>query len=168
MAGDGVYRADMDGSNFTQLVAGSYDIGIAIDPDSDRLYWTNYYDREILSSYRNGSGVETVVLLHGGAPWGLAKLNETLCWGDVYGNALQCSSVTGEDVVTVYKGTSTVRHLTVVPSPTLNDLRNKNVGNPCEGQGCSHICVRTAKSSRCLCPEGLHLAEGERTCVQPH
>ena len=37
--------------------------------------------------------------------------------------------------------------------------------NPCDGQGCSHICAIKARSFRCLCPNGIYMAEDDRNCI---
>ena len=59
----GVYRAQMDGSGLTTLVHGLKVSGIVVDPGSDRLYFTYNTLGQIVSSFRNGSGIETIALL---------------------------------------------------------------------------------------------------------
>ena len=98
-------------------------------------------------------------------PLGLAKLNETIYWGDWDSFELQSSTITGENGTTLYTGTHRIQHLTLIPSSDLNEFRNGNPRNPCEGQGCSHICALNAQSFTCLCPDGLHLAEDNVNCV---
>ena len=165
----GVYRAEMDGSNFTDIApAGNTAGGISLDPtDSDRLYWTDRGNDRTVSSRKDGIDIQTIVQLDTADPFGLIALNGSLYWGSWYGRALQRSSTTGEDVVALYNSTSRINHMTVVPSPDLmNEFRNGNrVSNPCGGQVCSHICVLTANSFRCLCPDGLNLAEDRMNCV---
>lgn len=36
--------------------------------------------------------------------------------------------------------------------------------NPCQGQ-CSHLCVQSTTSIRCLCPIGMRLGDTGRRCV---
>ena len=167
----GIYRANMDASDLTALVTGNSSVAAEViaDPDSDRLYWTNYRNDRIVSSFRNGTGVEILVQLKTYArPAGLAKLGDLIYWGNVVDSkTLQSIGINGEDVVTLYNGTSGIGHLTLIP---LQNSRNvmwdlENGGNSCEGQGCSHICILQAKSFRCLCPEGLELAEDQRSCI---
>ena len=163
----------MDGSNVTQIVTGDwYAVGISLDFDSDRLYWASFRNSRIASSFRNGSGLETIVLLEETAfPWGLITLNGSIYYGDLTDLAIHRSSTTaGGAVETVYTGRRGMWQLALVPSSAgLNEFRSnkdeQGKNNHCEGKRCSHICALAAKSSRCLCPDGLHLTEDQRTCV---
>ena len=164
----GLYRAHMDGTNFTSIVT-DYGriVGIAVDPNSDRIYWSSYGNFQIASSLRDGSGVQTVVQLPTGAyTWCLAKLNDLIYWGDVSRGTLQSSTITGADVTTLSSETRYIQRLILVPSSQeQNELWNlKTVSNPCEDQGCSHICALKAESYSCMCPQGWRLAEDQRTC----
>ena len=101
--------------------------------------------------------METVVQLED--PLGLIKLSDVIFWGDWTNRRLIRSTITtgGGDVAIIYNGTSGISDLTLVqplPSSDLNNFPNAIVSNPCEGQGCSHICVLVANSFRCLCPQG--------------
>ena len=171
----GIYRAQMDGSGLTTLVPGANGVtatGIAIDPDSGRLFWT--YDRtgQIVSSFRNGSGIKTVVQVdlpvweNSSGPWGLVVLDGILYWGNWEDGTLQRSSVTGQDVATVYSGTRRVQQLTLIPSPDPKRVGAKSLSSPCESQGCSHLCVTAAANTyRCFCPQGLNRAGDSKTCL---
>jgi len=37
--------------------------------------------------------------------------------------------------------------------------------NPCESNGCSHLCVATLNHYRCLCPFGMRMDSDGRNCV---
>ena len=165
---EGIFRAYMDGTNFMAIVTGFYAAKkVILDDDSDRLYWTT--SSSIASSFMNGTGIEYVVYVgFDTEPYGLAKLGDMLYWSDRDAGKLQRSTITGEDVVTLYNNTNTrIQHLALIPSQDSPDeFRRVNVSNPCKGQGCSHICVLRGKSFRCLCPDGLRLAHDQRTCVE--
>ena len=154
---------------FTSIARFTSGAGIVVDPDSDRLYWTDQGSWRIASSRRDGTGIETIVELESSvSAWGLAKLGNVIYWTDLYGDSLRSSMITGEDVATLHNGIGhRVKHLTLVPANTLSAFENVSNSNPCEGQGCSHICVLKAKSAfSCLCPPGLHLVDDQRTCVE--
>ena len=163
----------MDGSNLTRIVTGgryNNGVGIVVDPISDRLYWSSFRNSRIASSFRNGSDAKTIVLLDQTAgPWGLIALYGSIYWSDLADNAIHHSSTAGEDVATAHSGRGSMWHLALVPSSSasLNEFRSHDGhgSNPCEGRGCSHICALAAKFSRCLCPQALHLAEDQSTCV---
>ena len=163
----GIFHAHMDGTDFTKLGDGGV-AGITVDSNSDRVFWAYYGANRIMSSFRNGSGADAIFQLDSGTePWGLTKLDDLIYWGGFGDYTLQSSTTTGEEMITLYYGTSRIHQLTFVPmQEDLNELRNfEKVDNPCEERGCSHICVLSAKSFRCVCPAGLHLAEDQKSCM---
>ena len=113
----GIYRSQMDGSNFTQIVSGYGAVGIQLNSDSDQFYWADNGNDRIVSSQRYEIGVvENIAQLGTGeSPWGLTTFNGSIYWGNFGSGSLQRSSPTGKDLVTIYNGTSPIRHLTLVP-----------------------------------------------------
>ena len=164
----GIYSAKMDGSDPKEVFGAFSPRGISIDFDSDRLYWAGHDDNTIWSCLRNGSDYGIVAsLLSVAHPVGLVTVNQSIYWANLGTWNLQRSSVTGGDVVTVYTGQNQpIQHLAVVTTSQDQVAAANVVNNPCEGQGCSHICVLKAGSFRCLCPGRLRLAQDQRTCVE--
>ena len=160
----------MDGSSYTEIDTGYTATGITLGPDGDRLYWADYSRYRIMSSFRTSTGPQAIVQLdYSTRPWGIATVSGSLYWGNIARSTLQRSLITGEEIVTIYSGTDGTFHLINVPSQDLNESKNENVSNPCDGHRCSHICVLKGKEScRCLCPEGWSLAQDPRTCTHPN
>ena len=142
-----IRRAQMDGSNAVEIVSGLREpIGIAIDYDASRLFWTEFIGNKICSSNLDGADVRTIVTLQTYVgPWGIAVHNNRVYWGNSNGRSLQSSTKLGQNVRTVLKESSYIKHLTT----TSRDLPITRQ-NPCEGQNCSNICVLTTTAFRCI------------------
>lgn len=165
---DHIYRASMDGSNFTKVLGGlRYPHGIVLDRSSSRLYWTDGGRSVIESSNTDGSDVQTIVPLPDGSfPIGLVKWDGTLYWSNFLGGSLQSSMTSGGDIRYLYNWTNPLSHVMLLLESTEAIQVEDNVGNPCDGHDCSHICALRGNSFRCLCPRGMHLdEENMRTCL---
>ena len=78
---DGVYRAQMDGTGFTDVKVGYGSAGIAVVPDSDRVYHVNFIYHQVVSMNRDGSDIIRLGG-SGGFPWGVAIVgNNSIHWG---------------------------------------------------------------------------------------
>ena len=154
-----IYKANMDGSNVTEVVTGLVDPNeLVIDFEASRLYWSEYY--ALRSSYLNGTDIRTV--LEGYKTWGVA----------VHGDRLYFSTQTDQSVVSVNKlNGSDLRTEFTVPSTvfgiTVADMSSQPQprSSPCADQPCSHICTLTSSTSfRCLCPKNMEISEDGHTC----
>lgn len=161
----GIWRAGMDGSNAIPIVPSIDHVNdIAIDAVTSRLYWVEWNKQRIQTSYMNGSNVETIIQLpakvHPGDP---TLINDRMYWNIPFDGILLSSTNRGDDIRTHYNATSWILSMAVI-APR-NYYGGLNIVNPCESHTCSHSCVRTAISSRCLCPEGMRLQQDQRTCA---
>ena len=161
----------MDGSNVTTIFKGTNEVtGIVVDDNSSQLYWLDSYNARIqwVRLDRNGA-VETLLQLPQGTnPEHMVKIKDTLYWNtfEDENGSVQASSVTGDKWRVVYSGNHGISNLAVVGS---RQTIPGHVGSRCDGQGCSHMCVPTARSFRCLCPEGIQLLQDSKTCASgPH
>ena len=143
-----IMEAQMDGSDMIRLIDCNDPLGIAIDPDTSRIFWTEQENSRILSSDMNGTDIRTVVTLpRGSSPYGIAIHKNELYWGNWNDRSLQRSSKSGGNVRTLFRGAKTenIRHLCTTSRNFLTSRRNH-----CEGQNCSNICVLTATGFRCI------------------
>lgn len=60
-----IRRSDPDGPNIEDLVVGgSFDVGLALDQQNDKMYWTDFSNNRVKRSDLNGQNVE--ILIDGG------------------------------------------------------------------------------------------------------
>ena len=143
-----IMEAQMDGSDMIRLIDCNDRLGIAIDHDTSRIFWTEQENSRILSSDMNGTDIRTVVTLpRGSSPYGIAFHNNELYWGNWNDRSLQRSSKSGVNVSTLFRGAKNeyVRQLCITSRnfPTSRQ-------NHCEGQNCSNIGVLTATGFHCI------------------
>ena len=149
-------RAQMDGREVVQVLSGlDHPVGITIDVDDSRLLWSEYGAHKICFSALNGTEIHVLASretdTHNGGPavrypWGIALHNDYVYWGNFHDSTLQrCSKWGGSEVETLLRGQGHVQQLTTTK---WNFPRTRP--NDCEGQICSHICVLTRSSHRCV------------------
>ena len=138
-----IMRAQMDGSDPVQVVTGlGNPVGITIDYDASRMFWTEHTGNKICSSNLDGTDVRPIVPLPSGTvPWGIAVHNDQIYWGNRNTSSLQRSSKSGQDVRTVFTGSSPIQPLMTSGGNFPTTRRNQ-----CEGHSCANICV--IKTSR--------------------
>ena len=145
-----ILRTELDGTNPATLVTDLEDpFGIAIDFSSQRLYWADRDAGKIQSSDLQGQGVLTVFQVSDGLdsqPYGVALGGNRIYWSTQGSDRLQSGSKGGGQIITHYNATTTLGHLSVIPSVDLPQNRT----NHCAGHNCRKVCVLTAASSRCL------------------
>ena len=109
--------AQMDGGNAVEIVSGlSHPIGIAIDFDSQRLFWVDYNANNVQLSNMDATDVQLLVQLSSlpkTGPWGIAITEDRLFWGNEGSKTLQRSDKAGQDIVTLYNGTQWIHQLVV-------------------------------------------------------
>ena len=157
----------MDGSNVTAFVNAKETrfTGVVVDENTWNLYWAEQENDRIQRARLDGSGgVQTVVQLSAGSgPRDMILVNDTLYWNSLSNDLLRAVNVRGEDLRVAHYASGGIFGLAVVASKEYYE--RGHVRRRCEGHGCSHMCVPTAMSFRCLCPEGLKLHEDSKTCA---
>ena len=145
--GTTVRKGGMDGSNPTNLVAGSgWANGIQIDFTTRRLYWADRDNKRIQSSNLYGGDVRTIVDQLPAFPSGIALVDDRLYWGSWGSYRIESMSIQNRsDQRVEHTERSAPHHLTV-------PLRNlpPNRRNHCEGRVCSGVCVLTPSSYTCV------------------
>ena len=143
---DSIYRADMDGSHPTRLVAELRGAkGITIDFQSSRLYWTSGHS--VQSSTMQGTDVRTVI--QGTAdtyPYGIAVFGDKMYWSDYVNRQLETGSKTGQEIRVLHTGSDTMWQIAVSLPLNLSTTRT----NPCETHSCPKFCVLTPTSFKCI------------------
>ena len=104
--GQKIQRANLDGSNFENLVIGNRATSIALDVVEHNLYWTSSPEQvrengvgKILRADFDGSNIETLVTgidLPGGIALDLA--NGKMYWIDEFPNKIKCANLDGSNV----------------------------------------------------------------------
>ena len=163
----GLLRAQMDGSNVTTFVNETETRfnGLVVDENASQLYWTDQENNRIQRTRLDGrGGVETVIQLNEWiGPRDMTKAYDKLYWNSVGYDSLRVVTVRGEDLRVAHNASNGIIGLAVVAPKDY--YGSGQVGSRCEGRGCSHMCVPTARSFRCLCPEGMYLLGDSKTCV---
>ena len=152
---DKIMRAQMDGTHVTQVLSGlDHPVGVTIDFDESRLYWSEYTAHCISSSTMNGSDIFVVAdgetdTEDGGSavryPWGIALHDDYVYRGNYHGNSLQRCSKGGSDIENLLMDQGHIQQLTT----TKWNFRMTRA-NDCEGKNCGHICVLTTSSYECV------------------
>ena len=147
-----IYRAQMDGSGFATLFAGLGEpTGITF---RDSLTWADRLQNKILMGSWDGEGpIDTVQLQSSARPSGMTAFDTVfnVFWGNQGSRTLQSVSPLGLQLETLYAGTAAIGPLTTVEPLGRYEAGARNDSNPCEGQGCSHLCVlKGGQSFRCL------------------
>ena len=155
----------MDGSGGHIMLSNlNSPIGITIDYQTARLYWTSYAGSMIESSGLDGEDRMTIVTLNRGTgPYGIDILDGILYWATLDSGEVQ--SCTGTDAcnpTTVYEAGTFLRDIAIM-SASHQPVLERQI-NDCDGQGCSHNCVLTSNSFRCICPVSYDLQRDGRTC----
>ncbi|KAK9731245.1 Low-density lipoprotein receptor domain class A [Popillia japonica] len=154
--------AQMDGSHRKTIIAENLEWpnGLAIDRPTSRLYWNDGKLRTIESSDFHGKQRLTI-LTNVPHPYGLVIIGSHMYWSDWQTQGLhRADKMTGADR-TLVKG----------KLEGLMDVRSVQPGNVEENAcglkngGCSHLCLRNAKSYTCACPTGVLLNKTDnKTC----
>ena len=166
----GIWKAEMDGSQQKKLVNIGNPDGLAVDLESSRIYWMDKNYKSIKSVDRNGGNQQTLVLFGSGE----ICSEITFYGGRVYyflGNNsdsyVYSVSVTGEDEddepMFHYYNPIYEYFPDIAVAAKQNQPRLRN--NDCAGDPCSHVCILARTSGyKCLCPEGADLGSNGKTC----
>ena len=135
----------MDGSNSVVIATGVREgWDILTDFKNSEIIWSDGPSNEIESS--NFDGDDRKLVLSCPYPWGMALGKDRIIWGERNSYKLRSSTLTGEDIITLYTGTSEVTDVEIVPSYGLP----YNLENHCAGHKCDKVCVLTVNSFRCI------------------
>ena len=140
--------------------------GVVVDNDDGRIYWTETVGHTIGTCDLEGGNRRTLVEFSGSpGPFGLVVHRSLLYIGNFREKNVQSvDKYTGGNLTTVYSYNGGVRQVAVIDSTARYYAPDDN---PCEGNACSHLCVPTTGSHRCLCPENMHLEANQMTCLFP-
>ena len=148
--------AEMDGTNRKKLITENliWPNGLAVDRPTGRLYWNDAKLNTIESSDLHGNDRRTIItgVLH---PYGLVVVGNHVYWTDWQTKALhRVEKTTGSDNITVIGNLEGLMDI--------RSVQTENIGENACGEnngGCSHLCLRNAKSYTCACPTGLKMSK---------
>jgi len=156
----------MDGTGRASLVTEhlGWPNGLAVDEPADRVYWSDAR-RDVLESCDMEGGdrrlVLDTVIKH---PFSLAVFEDRLFWSDWENkDIVSCNKFTGKEMVVHVKEVGVQPFGITVTNP----IMTQNYTSPCVPNPCSHLCLPSTSSPRCLCPAHLSLLPDGRTCVPP-
>ena len=157
-------KANLDGSNATLIITGVINVrSIVVDNDDGRIYWTSNTRNVIESSDLEGGDMRTLVEFLGSpAPAGLVMHRNLLYIGHWVARSIQSvDKYTGGNLTTICSLSGQTREIAIIDTGA-NQYASDD--NPCEGSGCSYLCVTARDSYRCLCPENAYLGSNKMTC----
>uniref|UniRef100_A0A8P4GKW9 EGF-like domain-containing protein n=1 Tax=Dicentrarchus labrax TaxID=13489 RepID=A0A8P4GKW9_DICLA len=158
-----IERAGMDGSERRAVVNSSlgWPGGVAVDPISDRVYWTDERLRAIGSATLDGDDIQILQMKWTTNPFSLAVFNDMLYWSDTKKRVvLAAHKISGKNRQVLLK-----RQRQPFGVKIIHPLLQMGIESPCEKRDCSHMCVLApGPKAVCKCPSGLLLAEDGLTC----
>ncbi|XP_068422760.1 very low-density lipoprotein receptor [Clinocottus analis] len=157
-----IERAGMDGSERTAVVNSSlgWPGGVAVDPISERVYWTDERLRAIGSATLDGDDVRILQMKETTNPFSLSVFNDMLYWSDAKNRVVRAAhKISGKNHKVLLK-----RPRQPFAVKVIHPLLQIGIDNQCEKMRCSHMCVLSpGPKAVCRCPAGL-LAEDGVTC----
>uniref|UniRef100_A0A0M3HPM8 Low-density lipoprotein receptor-related protein 6 n=1 Tax=Ascaris lumbricoides TaxID=6252 RepID=A0A0M3HPM8_ASCLU len=171
-----IERAWLDGTHRVILIVLEEDAwpnGIAIDPEQDRIYWTEGRRSLIKSAVLHDGSDVTVFSSSVNHPYSLSKLGNTLYCNSLYGRKIsairippQNETLFGERLAVI--SDSVIYGQMGIRAVSLNHVPHGHSACQINRGGCSHICVKLPNGSRgCMCPVGYELRADNATCVMP-
>ncbi|KAG8174491.1 hypothetical protein JTE90_006649 [Oedothorax gibbosus] len=162
-----IQRCTMDGTNRKVIVKEDIEIvnSLAIDLDSQRIFWVDYIKRHLSSAKFDGNHRRNLITGQ--------KTPRSI---DIYGqhvyfvafqgrhNAVyKASKIDGSGLTKVFDGKETLRSLKVFhPS---KQLEGYDVCGDDNG-GCSHLCLPTSSHTfSCACPNDRNMSSDKFTCL---
>ncbi|KAJ0019807.1 hypothetical protein NQD34_007376 [Periophthalmus magnuspinnatus] len=160
-----IERAGMDGSERRAVVTSSlgWPVGVALDPISNRVYWTDQRLRAIGSATLDGEDIQ-ILQMETINPFSLAVFNDMMYWSDTKRRVVQeATKLTGKNRRVLLK-----RPRQPFGVKVMHPLLQTSIEWPCEAKGCSHLCVLAhGPRAVCKCPPGLLLSEDGLACSSP-
>jgi len=158
-----VVQMNLDGSGRREIVKTDikWPNGIAVDETTNRLYWADAERNTIESATVDGADRRLIIedVHH---PFGVAVFEDRLFWSDWREFSIySCNKFTGNNLQSVLVAHSRINGLSVMHSlPNL-------APTPCDEAtaACSHLCIPTANSYVCKCPDDMELDFDDATCL---
>nr|XP_021327248.1 low-density lipoprotein receptor-related protein 2 [Danio rerio]XP_021329685.1 low-density lipoprotein receptor-related protein 2 [Danio rerio]XP_021332074.1 low-density lipoprotein receptor-related protein 2 [Danio rerio] len=161
-----IERAGMDGSDRRVLVSKSlrWPVSLTVDSLHQRIYWTDEKLKCIGSANIDGGDVKLLQLMETPSPFSVSVFNDQVYWSDTKRGTIQrAHKTTGKQRQVLLKRPGQPFGLKVI-----HGLLQEDVSNPCESQGCSHLCVLApGLKAVCKCSTQFLLDEDGLTCSKP-
>lgn len=165
-------RLSMDGRRFTKIVTQDLGtpVGLAIDPITQRIFWTDTHLKRIeYANYNGTSRFVAVAATQTAYPFGVAFFEGSLYWSDRANHSIfAANALNGSNQTTILRqGTIHAAFALVVFHYSLQ----MPAENPCgtNNGGCSHLCLRSAAEPlakfTCACPSSFRLDADGKTCM---
>ncbi|UYV78295.1 LRP5L [Cordylochernes scorpioides] len=158
----GIYKARLDGSDVTPLVTTDVTrpAGLALDWPSNELYWSDVGRIEAIDLTTRVRRV--VVKGQYFKPTGVAVFEDRLYWNQ--GIIFSAHKLRGNDHKDIF-------HLPLSHANASLKLYHQslisNRSNLCWGIPCSHVCISTSDSFKCLCPPEYTLVQNKDCRLEP-
>ncbi|XP_034057892.1 LOW QUALITY PROTEIN: low-density lipoprotein receptor-related protein 8 [Gymnodraco acuticeps] len=159
-----IERSGMDGSERRVVVNSSlgWPGGVALDPISERVYWTDERLRAIGSATLDGEDIRILQMKETTNPFSLAIFNDMLYWSDAKKRVVFAANKnSGKNRQVLLKTINQPFSVKII-----HPLLQTGFESPCENIVCSHMCVLApGPKAVCKCPPRLLLAEDGLTCA---
>lgn len=155
----------MDASNRLVIISSNltWPNGLAIDYESQRLYWADAGMKTIEYASLDGSNRKVLIGSNLPHPFGLTLYGERIYWTDWQAKSIQSADRrTGQARETLQDNLENLMDIHVF------HRHRPPVRTPCEvnNGGCSHLCLLAPlpKGYSCTCPTGINLQSDGKTC----
>uniref|UniRef100_A0A158R5X5 EGF-like domain-containing protein n=1 Tax=Syphacia muris TaxID=451379 RepID=A0A158R5X5_9BILA len=172
-----VVRARLDGSNQQNLIDLDYEpSGIAVDGDSDTIYWSDNEKVLLRSAFLNNGSYKNSYNKSDNRPASMSKLGNYLYYITLFGRQIymldlaQNGTLPSGEKIDFMNGMM-IYSLQNIKAANFDVIPNGT--SPCfvSNGGCSHICIklhyRPEGGRQCLCEEGYELLSDGTTCHLP-
>ena len=163
-----VGRLGLDGSNFTRFIETGlvWPNGLAVDQDTDRLYWADSKLDVIESIKIDGSDRRAILTTRSIHPYSLAVFEDTIYWSDWDSYEIfSCNKFNGKNFKVLVKEAGLRPMGIAVAHPILLEA---DIAAPCSGHDCSHLCLPNPLPSSdfsCACPTDMILDTDNKNCL---
>ncbi|XP_023246171.1 low-density lipoprotein receptor-related protein 4 isoform X3 [Copidosoma floridanum] len=159
-----IERANMDGTDRTALVTENiyWPNGLTIDYTTDRIYWIDAKHRVIESITVNGDDRKKIVSRGLHHPFAITVFEDAVYWTDWHFKSISLvNKKNGRGFKTIHSGLHFPMDLRSF-HPQRQPAYDNHCGN--DNGKCSHMCLPTSLGYRCVCPVGMKISKGEKTC----
>lgn len=154
----------MDGTDRMALVTDNihWPNGLTIDYTSDRIYWIDAKHRVIESITVNGADRKKIVTRGLHHPFAITVFEDAVYWTDWHFKSVSLANKkNGRGFKTIHSGLHFPMDL-----HSFHPQRQPIYENHCgtDNGKCSHMCLPTSLGYKCVCPVGMKISKGEKTC----